>query len=194
MSASWAVTGGLSGWVLDQPAAPLLGELQLLVGRTTRLQGTRAIIHTHEWGGITCLEQGEMTLLCDTMPEPVTALAGGCYYMPPRRMMTAMSTGNVPALMFDMFVVPSDRATLTTVGEDSYHGMSLMTNELLVESEEVKAAVHELCTRNTPPYTPVAEIFSCECVVVQNQTTGRTRRIIADNCPLAPGMAVAMSH
>lgn len=73
------------------------------IERTTRLPGTRAVVHTHDWGGVTCLQQGETTLLLDGLAEPVTRHAGECYWMPAKRFMTGVNTGNEIALMWDIF-------------------------------------------------------------------------------------------
>ena len=76
-----------------------------LVHRTVRAPGTRAPIHIHGYGGTTCVIEGEMTLLMEGS-EPNTVPAGGCYYMPPDVHMSGFNTGDVDAVMLDIFVVP----------------------------------------------------------------------------------------
>ncbi len=76
-----------------------------LVHRTVRAPGTRAPIHIHGYGGTTCVTEGEMTLLMEGA-EPTTVKAGGCYYMPPDVHMSGFNTGDVDAVMLDIFVVP----------------------------------------------------------------------------------------
>ena len=76
-----------------------------VVHRTVRAPGTRAPIHIHGYGGTTCVIEGEMTLLMEGS-EPNTVPAGGCYYMPPDVHMSGYNTGDVDAVMLDIFVVP----------------------------------------------------------------------------------------
>ena len=76
-----------------------------IVHRTVRAPGTRAPIHIHGYGGTTCVIEGEMTLLMEGA-EPNTVPAGGCYYMPPDVHMSGFNTGDVDAVMLDIFVVP----------------------------------------------------------------------------------------
>lgn len=79
--------------------------LQHLVYQDRRAPGTRSPIHEHPYGGTTCVLEGQMTLYLDGS-EPQVANAGECYWMPPGRPMTGVSTGDVFALMLDNFQVP----------------------------------------------------------------------------------------
>ncbi len=78
---------------------------QTIVIRTTRKAGTRSPIHTHDYGGTTCVLKGQMTLYLDGS-KPVTKKAGSCYFMPPGHLMAGLNTGKVTAVMLDMFTVP----------------------------------------------------------------------------------------
>ena len=117
MEPSYPVQGGHSGDMLDFYAVLGSGRNTfpgdnlhnhcLYAERTTRIPFTHALVHTHDWTGVTCVQQGEMTLLLD-MVEPVTVREGGCYWMPAGRYMTGMNTGNVTALMWDLYAVPAE--------------------------------------------------------------------------------------
>ncbi len=78
---------------------------QTIVIRTTRKAGTRSPIHTHNYGGTTCVLKGQMTLYLDGS-KPATKKAGSCYFMPPGPLMAGLNTGKVTAVMIDMFTVP----------------------------------------------------------------------------------------
>ncbi len=78
---------------------------QTIVIRTTRKAGTRSPIHTHDYGGTTCVLKGQMTLYLDGS-KPATKKAGSCYFMPPGTLMAGLNTGKVTAVMLDMFTVP----------------------------------------------------------------------------------------
>ncbi len=78
---------------------------QTIVIRTTRKAGTRSPIHTHDYGGTTCVLKGQMTLYLDGS-KPATKKAGSCYFMPPGHLMAGLNTGKVTAVMLDMFTVP----------------------------------------------------------------------------------------
>ncbi len=78
---------------------------QTIVIRTTRKAGTRSPIHTHDYGGTTCVLKGQMTLYLDGS-KPATKKAGSCYFMPPGPLMAGLNTGKVTAVMIDMFTVP----------------------------------------------------------------------------------------
>ncbi len=79
--------------------------MQTIVIRTTRKAGTRAPIHTHDLGGMTCVLKGQMTLYKDGS-KPATKKAGSCYFMPPKDLMTGVNTGKGTAVMLDIFTVP----------------------------------------------------------------------------------------
>jgi len=76
-----------------------------LVIKTTRAPGTRAPIHEHEFSGTTTVVQGEMTLYMDGH-EPMKAVAGESYFMPPGHKMTGVNTGDQVAVMYDSYVLP----------------------------------------------------------------------------------------
>ena len=77
-----------------------------LVIRTTRAPGTRTPIHEHEFSGTTTVVQGEMTLYMDGH-EPMKAVAGQSYFMPPGHKMTGVNTGDQEAVMYDSYVLPA---------------------------------------------------------------------------------------
>ena len=77
-----------------------------LVIKTTRAPGTRAPIHEHEYSGTTTVVQGEMTLYMEGH-EPMKAVAGQSYFMPPGHKMTGVNTGEMEAIMYDSYVLPS---------------------------------------------------------------------------------------
>ena len=76
-----------------------------VVIKTYRAPGTRAPIHEHEFSGTTTLLQGEMTLYMEGH-EPMKAVAGQSYFMPPGHTMTGVNTGDQEAVMFDSYVIP----------------------------------------------------------------------------------------
>jgi len=80
----------------------------LITHQTYRARGTRAPIHTHPYGGQTCVIKGEMTLYMDGA-TPARKVAGECYWMPPNRRMTGVNTGKSEAVMFDTFLVPDEK-------------------------------------------------------------------------------------
>lgn len=82
---------------------------QIIVEQTTRAAKTRTPIHMHDFGGVTCVIEGEMTLYLEGA-EPKRAQAGECYYMPAGRMMAGVNSGVSPAVMHDTFTLPKDAA------------------------------------------------------------------------------------
>ena len=78
---------------------------RVLATRGTRIQGTRVPIHIHEYGGMTCVFSGQITGFVEGMPDK-TYYAGDCYYMPPNTPMSAYNSGNIPAVLVDMFHLP----------------------------------------------------------------------------------------
>lgn len=87
---------------------------EMLVMRTTRAPGTRTPAHRHDFGGTTCVLEGEMTLFLEGA-EPRRAPAGTCYYMPSGRSMVGANTGTVNAVMLDVFKVPVGQPVWTVV-------------------------------------------------------------------------------
>lgn len=98
--------------VLDDNTAS--DGLQRITRHTIRAVGTRAPIHTHPYGGQTCIIKGEMTLYLDGA-LPVTKKAGECYWMPAGPRMSGVNTGDMDAHLYDIFVVPAGKNTTTTV-------------------------------------------------------------------------------
>lgn len=87
-----------------------------VVFRDVRPEGTRSPIHEHPYGGVTCMESGEMTLYLEGS-EPQTAGPGECYWMPPGKPMTGVNTGDGVAVLFDIFTVPEGEAVWKVVEE-----------------------------------------------------------------------------
>ena len=85
-----------------------------LVFRDVRPPGTRSPIHEHPFGGMTCMESGEMTLYLEGS-EPQVAAAGQCYWMPPGKPMTGVNSGDGVAVLFDIFTVPDGEAVWKVV-------------------------------------------------------------------------------
>lgn len=81
---------------------------EVIVERTVRAPGTRTPFHLHEYGGTTCVLEGEMTLYLEGA-EPQRAVAGQCYYMPSGRAMVGYNSGTVNAVLHDIFTVPAGK-------------------------------------------------------------------------------------
>ena len=104
-----------------------------------RRSHTRSPVHTHPHAGATCVLQGEMTLMLEG--EENKTFRGNlmeglveCYQMPaPDTMhvnkMSAENTGSKPAIILDIFPVPS--------GEDreTFDAMCVLQNEGLPDSD-----------------------------------------------------------
>lgn len=86
--------------------------LRLVVTQGTRLAGTRAAIHTHQYGGHTCVISGTITDFVEGH-EPMVWPAGTCYYMPPNTLMTAANLGTEDAVLIDNFTLPVGAPTIT---------------------------------------------------------------------------------
>ena len=80
---------------------------RLLVQQGIRTPGTRAPIHFHDFGGMTCVLSGTITDFVEGK-EPASISAGSCYYMPPDTAMTAANLGKEDVRLIDTFVVPPD--------------------------------------------------------------------------------------
>ncbi len=80
---------------------------RLLVQQGIRKPGTRAPIHSHDFGGHTCVLSGTITDFVEGQ-EPMTVSAGSCYYMPPDVAMTAANVGKDDVRLIDTFVLPPD--------------------------------------------------------------------------------------
>ena len=67
-----------------------------------REPGTRTAIHMHDYAGVTCIVQGEMTLYMEGV-SPIRKQAGDCYYMPSGVRMIGFNSGKVVAKFYDFF-------------------------------------------------------------------------------------------
>lgn len=86
--------------------------LRLVITRGTRVAGTRVAIHTHQFGGHTCVLSGTITDFVEGS-EPMTWPAGSCYYMPPNTLMSAANLGTEDAVVIDTFNLPAGAPTIT---------------------------------------------------------------------------------
>ena len=84
----------------------------LKTSRGTRKAGTRVAIHTHEFGGQTCVLSGVITDFVEGH-EPMQWPAGTCYYMPPSTLMSAANLGTVDAVLIDTFNQPPGTSLIT---------------------------------------------------------------------------------
>lgn len=87
---------------------------EITVARTTRAAGTRTPLHTHDYGGTTCVLSGQMTLYREHH-TPQTADAGQCYYMPAGSVMAGDNVGKTRAVMLDFFDAPKGQPVWTVV-------------------------------------------------------------------------------
>jgi quercetin dioxygenase-like cupin family protein len=79
-----------------------------------RKAGTRAPIHIHAYGGVTCVLTGTMTDYVEGH-EPMVFPAGTCYYMPPNTPMAAANLGTDDVRITDTFTVPRDAPTINVI-------------------------------------------------------------------------------
>jgi len=86
--------------------------LQLTVIRGIRPAGTRVAIHTHEYGGHTCVLTGVLTDFVEGK-EPATHPAGTCYYMPPDTLMAVANLGTEDVVLIDNYNLPVGAPTIT---------------------------------------------------------------------------------
>lgn len=86
---------------------------RLVITRATRPAGSRAPIHSHDYGGHTCVLSGEITDYNEGRDEPMVFPAGTCYYMPPNTLMTATNLGTSDAVLIDTFNLPAGAPTIT---------------------------------------------------------------------------------
>ncbi len=114
----------INGAVLPVPWKSLRGEEvmldtidadgnRLVITRATRPAGSRAPIHTHQYGGHTCVISGEITDYVEGHNETMVFPAGTCYYMPPNTLMTATILGTTDAVLIDTFNLPPGAPTIT---------------------------------------------------------------------------------
>ena len=83
-----------------------LGDGQVLYQyRTMRQPGTRAPIHTHPYGGSTCILKGQSTLRVEGIPGAHTYRAGQCFLMPPGPAMANFNSGRIPFVAIDTFIL-----------------------------------------------------------------------------------------
>jgi quercetin dioxygenase-like cupin family protein len=86
--------------------SPLGDGQDLLVFRTTRLPGTRAPIHFHDHGGVTCVIEGETTIRVEGK-SPVRHVKDECFVMPPGAHMANFNSGPGLMVTHDIFVLKS---------------------------------------------------------------------------------------
>jgi quercetin dioxygenase-like cupin family protein len=85
---------------------------RLLIIKAEREAHTRAVLHTHKDGGVTCILSGEMTLYMEGC-EPQTAKANSCYYMPSDTKMLAYNSENTTTELIDFFINKKGNSALT---------------------------------------------------------------------------------
>jgi len=78
---------------------------QIQVFKSVREAGTRAPIHSHPYGGFSCVSSGEITFYMEGA-KPRIAKAGDCYWMPPGFAMSAASAGSIGSVTIDYFATP----------------------------------------------------------------------------------------
>lgn len=89
--------------------------------RTVRPPGTRAPIHTHPYGGSTCVIQGETTMRIEGRPGAVTHRAGTCFYMPPGPVMANFNSGTIPFITLDTFILKKGQKPMQVVEPGHAH-------------------------------------------------------------------------
>lgn len=94
---------------------------ETIIYRTVRAPGTRAPIHFHDDGGMTCVIEGEMTLYLEGA-APAKATAGQCYAMPSGKPMSGVNSGSANAVLLDIFTVKAG-APAWRVTEDGVEGI-----------------------------------------------------------------------
>jgi len=87
-------------------------DKKILVIKAKRLPKTRAVLHTHKSGGVTCVLSGELTLYMEGS-EPQNAKANTCYYMDPDKKMLSYNNGDSDAEFIDFFNVKNGDRALT---------------------------------------------------------------------------------
>lgn len=86
--------------------SPLGNGQDLLVFRTSRLPGTRAPIHFHDHGGVTCVIEGETTIRVEGQ-SPARHVKGECFSMPPGVHMANFNSGTDLMVTHDIFMLKS---------------------------------------------------------------------------------------
>uniref|UniRef100_A0A6U9UUQ1 Cupin type-1 domain-containing protein n=1 Tax=Zooxanthella nutricula TaxID=1333877 RepID=A0A6U9UUQ1_9DINO len=173
MTGTWPIQGGHSGAIFNFGFG---SGARIYVERTVRLQGTRSPVHAHDFGGITCVQEGEMTLLLDKYGSsechsPSCGLlvkkTGECYWMPAKRFMTAMNTGTGITKMFDMFMYPLSWLKAMPT-------LALHPKEILDPSLEIRNALHDASCSGPSGLDAVAPWHDnsqgCSCRPKQNWT------------------------
>ena len=87
---------------------------RLVVFGGVRKPGTRAPIHVHAYGGLTCVLSGVMTDFVEGH-APMTFPAGTCYYMPPNTPMAAANLGTEDVRITDTFNLPPGAPTINVI-------------------------------------------------------------------------------
>jgi quercetin dioxygenase-like cupin family protein len=102
-------------------SAPLSGGQVLYQYRTVRQPGTRAPIHTHPYGGSTCILKGESTLRVEGIPGARTYKAGQCFFMPSGPAMANFNSGKIPFTAIDTFVLRPGEKPMKVVEAGAAH-------------------------------------------------------------------------
>lgn len=84
---------------------------RLLVQQGIRKPGTRAPIHSHDYGGRTCVLSGTITDFVEGS-DPMIFPADSCYDMPADTAMTAANLGDDDVLLVDTFILPPSEPTI----------------------------------------------------------------------------------
>mmetsp|Transcript_40730 Transcript_40730/g.122988 ORF Transcript_40730/g.122988 Transcript_40730/m.122988 type:complete len:453 (-) Transcript_40730:199-1557(-) len=169
MTPSWPLIGKHSGEIQDFS----VGSGRIIVERTIRLPGTRSVTHAHDFGGVTCLQEGEMTLLLDKVDSLITKKAGECYWMPGTRFMSGMNTGNVTTLMWDMFSFPDEYRR-------GFPILALHPKETFTESADLKERSFCACMK-APAVDQLlpGQMYPCNCTAMQ----GTENATLYYDCP-----------
>lgn len=105
-------------WLLRQP----LGGSQVLYQyRTERPAGTRAPIHTHPYGGSTCVIRGETTMRVEGIPGARTHKAGTCFFMPTGPAMANFNRGSIPFMTIDTFILRAGQRPMKVLEPGKVH-------------------------------------------------------------------------
>lgn len=178
MTGTWPIQGGHSGAIFNFGFG---SGARIYVERTVRLQGTRSPVHAHDFGGITCVQEGEMTLLLDKYGSSdchsprcglLVKKTGECYWMPAKRFMTGMNTGTGITKMFDMFMYPLSWLKAMPT-------LALHPKEILDPSLEMENALHDASCSGPAGLDAVAPWHDnsqgCSCRPKQNWTDASLR-------------------
>ena len=102
-----------------------IGGMRHLYFLDRRAAGTRAPIHVHPTGGITCVKEGQATLY-QQGADPRTVTAGQCFWMTESTPMANSNRGSTTAVLFDQFILPRGAAYWRIIepgAENMTHGL-----------------------------------------------------------------------